>query len=134
LEIILFYKGYVLKVKYIYILTYEIILIKSIYSNLIKINGLNKLTIGKVLSKSSLHKFLYYKNIFSRRNWLIKLNLRTYLINLKLYLKIKDIYINWLITMNLYRGKRYVLKLPVRGQRTRTNARTSKILNGCSKI
>jgi len=120
--------------KYIHILSYEIILTKNIYSNLIKIKGLGKLTINKILSRSNIHKFLVHKYIFGRRNWLINLNFRYYLLNLNTFSNFQLIYINWLITMNLLRGNRYLLGLPVRNQRTRTNAKNSRILNGSTKI
>jgi small subunit ribosomal protein S13 len=40
--------------------------------------------------------------------------------------KIKSLNINRLISINCFRGKRHRQGLPVRGQRTRTNARTRR--------
>jgi ribosomal protein S13 len=57
-----------------------------------------------------------------------------YILNNQLISKVKaqrsiTMNIKMLINLNSYKGKRHKLNLPVRGQRTRTNARTQKRLN-----
>ena len=56
-----------------------------------------------------------------------------YILNNQLTSKVKaqrsiQLNIKALINLNSYKGKRHKLNLPVRGQRTRTNARTQKRL------
>lgn len=99
---------------------------KEIRISLMKIYGISWLKSNKIIDKIGLAK-PYFSN-----------NLNDYYINLILYIlkgfilsdtKIKRIIdnnINNLLINNSYKGSRHRLTLPVRGQRTRTNAATQR--------
>ncbi len=99
---------------------------KEIRISLMNIYGISWQKSNKIINKLGLSK-PYFSN-----------NLNDYYINLILYIlkgfiisdtKIKRIIdnnINNLLINNCYRGSRHRLTLPVRGQRTRTNAATQR--------
>lgn len=99
---------------------------KQIKFALLKISGIGLASASKILFKSKINPNtkcieLSPKNLISIRKLLeSNYTIETFL-KRKLFLNIKQ-----LIIIKSLRGKRHQLKLPVRGQRTRTNARTKR--------
>ena len=101
----------------------------SIFKNLIKIYGINKNTIFYIcnfigVNYNSLFEILNKKQIFELNNLLEN----NFVLGKFLKLKTKENIFNK-INLNLYVGKRFKNNYPVRGQRTRTNAKTAKNRN-----
>jgi small subunit ribosomal protein S13 len=103
-------------------------------SNIIKLNPFLSLYGAKNLSNSILKNklglnsrlafsFIKQKNLNNLNNRFSKL-----LLGNKLKLRIKE-QINFIKNIRTYRGLRHKVSLPVRGQRTHTNAKTSKKTN-----
>lgn len=91
----------------------------------------NYFGIGKYTSKKILQKFGIQKitNNLLKKNKLV-LNITNYVNNNFIVNKnLKNVIrknINEKITISSYEGKRHMLKLPVNGQRTKTNSKTRK--------
>jgi len=104
---------------------------KSIKTELRKVYGLNFFFIERLckevgINNSILIKELNLKHLSLINNWIIKNNI---ILNDDLR-KLKSDNKQKLINIKCYRGFRHELNLPVRGQRTRTNGRTQKRING----
>lgn len=102
---------------------------KNIYYTLKQITGMNILLIHKFVSRmgctpfSDIRKFNYENTQFSK--------LREFFYTEEDYfedtlLKKESISINFLKELHNYKGYRHIFKYPVRGQRTHTNAQTTK--------
>ena len=100
---------------------------KKIYLALTSIFGIGIITSKKILRKLKFKinrkvknmkrkDFSILINYLTSKNLILEGNLRQ-----KIYFNIQN-----LINMNSFRGKRLLKGLPVRGQRTRTNSRTSR--------
>ena len=102
---------------------------KKIYIALTAIYGIGKKTSQKILKILNINPYfktseLSEKNLFEIRNYLEENNYK--LPNeLKSLIKLN---IQHLININSYKGQRHLKGLPVHGQRTRTNSKTSKKL------
>ena len=100
---------------------------KSIFVSLIKVYGLGNFKSSQICKKLGFSKFLKVKNLTKEQiNKLAKIfeleNIKTSS-DLK---KLKLLNNNKLIEIKSYRGLRKSRGLPVRGQRTHTNAKTAK--------
>lgn len=104
---------------------------KTILTALTNIFGINKTLADKILHYSNVNPFckifrLRHKDILSIQNFLDKQNNELKILTegtLKRYIGLN---IKKKIDINCYSGKRYFKGLPVRGQRSRTNSRTSR--------
>lgn len=102
---------------------------KKIYIALTAIYGIGRKTSQKILNVLKINPYsktvdLSEKNLFEIRNYLEQNNYK--LPNeLKSIVKLN---IHHLININSYKGQRHLKGLPVHGQRTRTNSKTSKKL------
>jgi small subunit ribosomal protein S13 len=106
---------------------------KIIKTELKKVYGLNSFLIQKICNKFGLNitsvlKHLNLKHLNLLNNFLIKNNI---ILNDDLK-NFKNNNKKNLISIKCYKGFRHEKGLPVRGQRTKTNARTQKRLNGFS--
>lgn len=105
---------------------------KSIYFSLTSIYGIGKsqsFYISKKLGFSKNFKTINLSNnhIDSLTNTVINLNL---IMSINKSLKKKKLFfLDRLVTIKNYRGIRRLKRLPVRGQRTRSNFKTAKKLN-----
>jgi len=104
---------------------------KKIKTELRKIYGLNFFLIQKICQDLGLNHLSLLKNLQSKHlglinNWVTKNNI---LLNEDLKKLSTDSKKN-LIFIKCYKGFRHEEGLPVRGQRTRTNSKTQKRLNG----
>jgi small subunit ribosomal protein S13 len=102
---------------------------KPIYISLTKTFGINKSLSFFVCYSLGLNPFSKFINLttleINKLNYFVE---QKYIIKLKLKQEIQSNIKN-LITLKCYRGKRHFLGLPVRGQRTQTNAKTQKKLS-----
>ena len=109
----------------IYILGINLKKQKSLQFSLVNIYGLNKRTTLKICRKLGYSNTIKLKNLTKDQ----LLHLTFFLENLNLEIlnklkKSKDLCIKNLIHIKSFRGLRLIKGLPVRGQRTRTNAKT----------
>lgn len=101
---------------------------KNILNNIKKIKGINIKTITKfrkILGLNTYKKKVIqttYQNILALKK-LIRLNKIDQILNISIKKRILH-----LINLKTFRGIRHKHKYPVRGQRTRTNAKTQKKL------
>lgn len=97
---------------------------KSLYIGLTKIYGLNKQTALNICYNLGLNKLVLVKDLTTiQLNRLQKFISQNYAIQ-GILKKEKNLTIQRIIDNKSYRGKRHIMNLPVRGQRTRTNANT----------
>jgi len=100
---------------------------KAIFISLTKIYGIGIALSKKILKDLNINLYqktinlsnedIYnLKNILESKKYIVEGNLK----------KFNDFNIKRLININSYKGKRYLKGLPVNGQRTRTNSRTSR--------
>lgn len=100
---------------------------KAIYISLTSIYGIGKSLSKKILNFLNINPyiktlnilnddFLNLKNLLESKKYILENDLK----------KFNKFNINRLININCYRGKRLKKGLPVNGQRTRTNSRTSR--------
>jgi small subunit ribosomal protein S13 len=100
---------------------------KAIFISLTKIYGIGISLSKKILNNLNINifqktnnldnnDFLKLKNILESKNFKVEGDLKRF----------NDFNIKRLININCYRGKRYLKGLPVNGQRTRTNSKTSR--------
>lgn len=99
---------------------------KKIKFALLKISGIGLVSANKILLANKINpnlkcSELSQKNLIKIRQFINKNFIIETFLKRKIYLNIKN-----LITSKSLRGKRHKLNLPVRGQRTRTNARTKR--------
>lgn len=101
--------------------------IKYFYSELTKIYGIGYKTSSKICRKFKIYN-KKVKEINSKTKINIINELKKYVVGIDLK---KEVFYNIkrLIRINSYRGYRHLKKLPSRGQRTRTNSRTSRKIN-----
>nr|YP_009122096.1 30S ribosomal protein S13 [Choreocolax polysiphoniae]AJH65854.1 30S ribosomal protein S13 [Choreocolax polysiphoniae] len=99
---------------------------KKVYIGLMHIYGIGLSRSKEILLETKIESNIKVKDLNDQQIILIKnfLNDR-YLLEIDLK-RIKKINIRRLIEIKSYRGKRHKLNLPVRGQRTKTNAKTIK--------
>ncbi len=88
---------------------------KSLSLKILKELNINPLIKVNILSYSD---FLKIKNLLETKKYILEGDLK----------KLKKFNIQRLIDINCFRGKRYLKGLPCNGQRTRTNAKTSRKL------
>lgn len=112
---------------------------KTIYQYLTNIYGINNYKALKLCIYIGSSPKTLYKNISNKKKNTLSKVLTFYRKsrdetaiqnNLKIYIENQ---IKRNVTNNSYKGKRYRLKLPIRGQRTSTNARTAKKFNRIKK-
>lgn len=111
----------------IYILETDLNDKKSISFALIKIFGLNRAKAVKICKTLGLAQHLTFKDL--KKDQLLKLVKFIENSNININIDLKKLQISIfkkLIQIKAYRGIRKVRKLPVRGQRTHTNAKTAK--------
>ena len=99
---------------------------KKIKFALLKIAGIGLASTNKILLATKINPNLKcielsQKKLVEIRQFIDKNFIIETFLKRKIYLNIKN-----LITIKSLRGKRHQLNLPVRGQRTRTNARTKR--------
>jgi len=100
---------------------------KKIVYALTAIYGIGLTTAKKIIRDSNIDSDCRPGNLTIPEVALLRENIER--VNLKLegdLTRFNTLNINRLININCYRGSRHRLHLPVRGQRTRTNARSSK--------
>lgn len=100
---------------------------KKIYIALTAIYGIGINTANKILLQLNINPYLKVSDLTEEHISLIRDFLEKS--NLKLEGDLKrmiNLNIKHLIEINSYRGKRHLKGLPVNGQRTRTNSRTSR--------
>nr|YP_010444075.1 ribosomal protein S13 [Haramonas pauciplastida]UTE94962.1 ribosomal protein S13 [Haramonas pauciplastida] len=100
---------------------------KKILYALLSIYGIGKTRSLEILRKANLSNDLKTSELdddaikrirdILEKDYILEVNLRRYI----------SLNINRLINCNCFRGQRHRNKLPVRGQRTRTNSRTRRI-------
>ena len=111
----------------IYLLETELKKNKSIFFALTKIYGINCNTSEKICKKLGFSKNFKAHNLSSKQinKFLSVIENSNILVNSELKKK-NSIFLRHLVDLKVYRGLRKVRGLPSRGQRTRTNSRTSK--------
>jgi small subunit ribosomal protein S13 len=107
---------------------------KKIYIALTCIYGIGIATSKKILNKVEIDENLQVKDLTESDISKIRDHLETDEFKLEGNLKrVVDQNIKRLIEINSFKGKRHLKGLPVRGQRTRTNNRTSRKTSKYSK-
>lgn len=86
-------------------------------------------SIISLMSKVDVNFKMYMKFITGRRRWFINLIISEYVGRRSIINKWVLKYIKWQITLWTYRGNRHLKKLPIYGQRTRSNAKTMRRSN-----
>jgi len=103
---------------------------KKIYIALTVIYGIGIPTSKRILAKLSIDPNLKLPDLNESNISALREFLETDEFKLEGDLKrLKSLNIKRLIEINCFRGRRHIKGLPVRGQRTRTNNRTSRKLN-----
>ena len=98
---------------------------KRIIIALTRIYGIGKSLSKKILSQTDIDENIKVKDLEDKDLAKIRQELRNYLIEGDLRTK-NSLDIKRIIDLGCYRGVRHRRRLPVRGQRTKTNARTCK--------
>lgn len=102
---------------------------KILFINLQNIYGINSKTSLNICNNLGLNPYTAISNLttieIQKINYYIEQN---YKVNINLKYQI-ELNIKKLILLKNYKGKRHNFNLPVRGQRTRDNAKTAKKLN-----
>ena len=100
---------------------------KKIYIALTAIFGIGKKTSYKILKKLNINPYLKTSQLSDTTFFLIRnfLDQNKYILPTELK-RIISLNIQHLINTNSYRGQRHLKGLPVHGQRTRTNSKTSR--------
>ncbi|XZR53125.1 MAG: 30S ribosomal protein S13 [Enterobacteriaceae bacterium] len=98
---------------------------KNILIALTKIYGIGKSRAKMICLKSNVKTNIKLKQLKINQIDIIRDNISNFIVEGDLRREIK-LNIKRLIDINCYRGLRHKKKLPVRGQRTKTNARTAK--------
>jgi small subunit ribosomal protein S13 len=99
---------------------------KKIKFALLKISGIGLITASNILMNSNINSNLKCLELSPQQVVLIRQSISKHFL-VENSLKRKNfLIIKNLISLNCLRGLRHKLKLPVRGQRTRTNARTKR--------
>lgn len=97
---------------------------KSLYIGLTKILGLNQQSAINICYNLGFNKLILFKDLTTiQLNRLQNFISQNYIIQ-SLLKKNKNLNIQRLMDNKSYRGRRHIMNLPVRGQRTRTNAQT----------
>ncbi|CAH1758932.1 13362_t:CDS:2 [Entrophospora sp. SA101] len=91
--------------------------------------GIGDITANKICSKFSIHKACKLSELSESQINQISLELSNMKIESDLRRETRNNIIHHR-TIGSYKGKRHAMGYPVRGQRTRTNARTARKLNG----
>ena len=98
---------------------------KRIDVALTRVYGIGKFTGQKILTKLRIDSAIRVKNLTSEQINLLQKEVETIPVEGELKKIVRE-NIQTLKRIQSYRGLRHTMKLPVRGQRTRTNARTLK--------
>ena len=98
---------------------------KRIDIALTRVYGIGKFTGQKILTKLRIDSAIRVKNLTSEQINLLQKEVETIPVEGELKKIVRE-NIQTLKRIQSYRGLRHTMKLPVRGQRTRTNARTLK--------
>ncbi len=98
---------------------------KSILFALTSIYGIGKSRSRFICDKLNINYYIKIKNLNNIQIDLIRKNISNFVLEGDLRREVM-LNIKRLIDINCYRGIRHRKKLPVRGQRTRTNAKTRK--------
>lgn len=98
---------------------------KRIDVALTRVYGIGKVTSQKILAKVRIDPAIRVKNISPDQINLLQKEIETFPTEGELKKIVRE-NIQTLKRIQSYRGLRHAMKLPVRGQRTRTNARTLK--------
>lgn len=106
---------------------------KFILFALISIYGIGKSRSKKICDKSNINYYKKVKDLSNNEIKLIRKNLSNYILEGDLRREI-ILNIKRLVDLNTYRGIRHRKRLPVRGQRTKTNAKTCKKFNKFKKF
>merc|ERR1711862_1048866 len=119
----------------VYLLETDLLINKTVRTALTQVFGLGKSNVLAICKKLGLCSNLEVKNItFHQQRKLAAILIQ---LNVKINSELKQI-VNYhhsrLITSKSYRGLRKLKRFPVRGQRTRSNARTSKKVSAGLKI
>ena len=98
---------------------------KRIDVALTRVYGIGRLTSQKILAKVRIDPAIRVKNLTSEQINLLQKEVETFPVEGELKKIVRE-NIQTLKRIQSYRGLRHSMNLPVRGQRTRTNARTLK--------
>ena len=101
---------------------------KRIEIALTRIYGIGNTSAKKILTKIDIDKDKKVKDINSSELAQIRQELQNYLIEGDLRRKI-SLDIKRMVDLGCYRGIRHRRRLPVRGQRSKTNARTCRVMS-----
>lgn len=114
-----------------FFLNFQLNFSKKLLNQFLKIYGINFLSIKKICAAFGYNIFLFSKfqnlSVIELKQ-LEKFISEKFIINKQLR-EIKKNRIFSLKTVNCFRGLRHKLRLPVRGQRTHSNAKTVKLIN-----
>ena len=98
----------------------------NVRKELTKIYGINNFLSNQICDYLGFSKLLKIKDLTqTEKNLITKLVLNNYSITEKLKQDVKNS-ITHLVSISSYRGIRHIKKLPLRGQRTHTNAKSCK--------
>ena len=112
----------------VYTVYKKILIEKSLLWNLKLILNKNWAQLLCLISQLNMNCLVKLKYVTSRRMWILNILIIDFMRN-KIYIsKLAKQYIKWQITLWTYRGARHMSHLPVYGQRTRSNAKTNKVL------
>lgn len=98
---------------------------KSLKFALTSIYGIGKATSKNILQELKIDSFKKVKNLNTIEIRKLQIIISLLIVDVDLRRNI-NLSIKKLIENNSYKGQRFLLKLPVNGQRTRTNAKTRK--------
>jgi small subunit ribosomal protein S13 len=90
------------------------------------IDGLGWRKVNYILSKLGISNYILVENLNLYYKDLLFFYLEKFVMSIACISRYQDLRIKRLIDLNTYKGIRHELFLPVRGQRTRTNANTQR--------
>lgn len=109
---------------YIYIVYKRMYINRCLIWNLKKNLCFNWKQILNLIAKLDVQSNIQLKFIIGRRRWFINLLVTEFGFEKSKILRLVLKYIKWQISLWTYRGKQHWKKLPIYGQRTRSNAKT----------
>ena len=98
---------------------------KKVLYGLTYIQGIGLFLSQKILTKLEIESTIKVKDLSEQQVVLLRNELQSYLLEGDLRRNVSQS-IRRLVEINCYKGSRHKRKLPVRGQRTHTNARTKR--------
>jgi small subunit ribosomal protein S13 len=107
---------------------------KKVYISLTSIYGIGRVTSLKLLKKANIDPNKKVHQLLESETILIRNTLENTEYKFEGDLRrLISLNVRRLIDINCYRGRRHIKGLPVRGQRSRTNSRTSRLVRIYSK-